>query len=245
MGLSKSASADTPEFTIERSATARHARITVTPVHGVVVVAPVGMSDAVITTAVRERAQWIAEAQQHFSARREVWTADPATLLPDNVRFVATGERWHVRYRPTGSLTVRVLSRGDTLLLSGATRDSVKCLRALQRWLQVRAVERLVPQLSELAAAVGLVPTGVGVRGQLARWGGCSARGFVTLNRALLFLPPDLVRAVMLHELAHLRHPNHSAAFWAELGRLDVAMASHRVEIALAWDAVPGWAERQ
>jgi predicted metal-dependent hydrolase len=46
-----------------------------------------------------------------------------------------------------------------------------------------------------------------------------------------------------LHELAHVPHPNHSAAFWRELARLDPNAAAHRKAIGQAWDTIPAWAE--
>lgn len=49
------------------------------------------------------------------------------------------------------------------------------------------------------------------------QWGSCSPRGVIMLNAALLFVPPSLIRYVIIHELAHRRHANHSAAYWREV----------------------------
>jgi predicted metal-dependent hydrolase len=46
------------------------------------------------------------------------------------------------------------------------------------------------------------------------QWGSCSPRGVIMLNTALLFVPPSLLRYVIVHELAHRKHANHSAAYW-------------------------------
>ncbi len=46
------------------------------------------------------------------------------------------------------------------------------------------------------------------------RWGSCSRKGNINLNTALLFLPESILRYVIIHEIAHIRHPNHSRAFW-------------------------------
>lgn len=234
-----------PPFTVRRSARARHARISVTPRHGVVVVIPDALSGLDPRAIVRERAEWIAQAQAEFSAQREALTADPAALLPVSVRFLATAEQWGVEYRPTTSCRVSVRSCERGIVVSGATHDAEKCLAALRRWLHARAIERLLPRLAELAASHSLAYAGAGIRGQHGRWGGCSVRGFITLNRALLFLPSELVDAVILHELAHLRHPNHSPAFWSALEEMDPETASHRASIRCARDAVPAWAERR
>ena len=56
--------------------------------------------------------------------------------------------------------------------------------------------------------------TGFRLRIMRSRLGSCSRRGMITINAALLFLPLKLLRYVVIHELAHIPHPNHSRAFW-------------------------------
>ena len=159
------------------------------------------------------------------------------------MEFPATGERWGVEYRSGASPSVRARVSGDLLVVQGAVEDAEACLAALRRWLHRAAGERLLDWLAEESARTGLAYTRGTVRGQRHRWGSCSSSGSISLNRCLVFLPPELARAVILHELAHLRHANHSKAFWRELAALDPHAASHRKAIAHAWDAVPPWAE--
>jgi len=52
------------------------------------------------------------------------------------------------------------------------------------------------------------------VRTQRTIWGSCSHRSTISLNARLLLIPPDMVRYVFVHELVHIRHPNHSREFW-------------------------------
>ncbi len=234
-----------PAFTVRRSTRASRARINVTPHDGVVVVVPDAWEEFDAAAAVRDRLDWITAAQAEFAPRRAALLADAADVLPVAVQFAATGESWPVVRIPTSASSVRAATTAGRIELRGAVDDAEGGLAALRRWLHARAVERLVPALSQLAEQTGARPVGVGVRGQRARWGGCSERGYITLNRALLFLPPDLVRAVMLHELAHLAHPNHSRAFWDHLAAIDPDVTSHRLRIASSWDHVPPWADRR
>lgn len=237
------ADGDLPAYTLRRSARAKHVRLTVTPRDGLVVVVPTRMRGFDPAPVLRERAGWIASALAHFAERRAALTAGADAMLPDRVEFGATGESWPVEYRTTSSATVRAYTDGELLVVSGAVDDGDACVEALRRWLQTAARERLLPMLAEEAARAGLSYRRATVRGQRARWGGCSSGGSITLNRALLFLPPELARGVLLHELAHLKQPNHSPAFWRELVVLDPAAHEHRAAIRRAWERVPPWAE--
>ena len=79
---------------------------------------------------------------------------------------------------------------------------------------RARAAETLAPQLEACAREMGLPYRRLAVRRQRTRWGSCSARGTISLNCCLLFQRPEVVRYLLVHELAHIRHMNHSARFW-------------------------------
>jgi hypothetical protein len=75
----------------------------------------------------------------------------------------------------------------------------------------------LFERLKELAAQHGFRYQNAGIRNQKTRWGSCSSKNNISLNIHLLNLPDHLRDYVILHELVHTEHKNHSKRFWSRL----------------------------
>jgi predicted metal-dependent hydrolase len=79
---------------------------------------------------------------------------------------------------------------------------------------------QLVSELAEREARqIGVSYRRIRIGGQRTLWGSCSAKGTLSFNWRLLLAPPEVVQYVVVHELCHLRVPNHSRAFWTLLER--------------------------
>lgn len=85
-----------------------------------------------------------------------------------------------------------------------------------------RLARRCLPARAQaLARRHGFRLNQVSIRNQRTRWGSCNARRrSLSLNWRLILMPPEVSDYVILHELAHLRAPNHSPAFWKLVGDL-------------------------
>jgi hypothetical protein len=97
---------------------------------------------------------------------------------------------------------------------------------AIEKHLRGLATRELAARTMELASQHGLVVSRVMVRNQRSRWGSCSRRGTISLNWRLIQTPVHVRDYIILHELAHLRHMNHSDRFWNEVERLCPGYAS-------------------
>jgi len=98
----------------------------------------------------------------------------------------------------------------------------------LQNWYRSRALERLQEKADRYAHEIGVAPAGVSVRNFKSRWGSCDKKGQVVFNWNIIKAPHAIADYVVVHELCHLIHPNHSKEFWQLVGRHDNAYLDHR-----------------
>lgn len=117
-----------------------------------------------------------------------------------------------------GSSAPGQIQIGDEKL---AVTDIANDLRpAVEKYLRRLATRELPLRVMEFAAMHGVTVQRITVRNQKSRWGSCSRRGTISLNWRLI-QTPDFVRDyIILHELAHRWHMNHSDRFWQEVERL-------------------------
>lgn len=228
------------EYQIRSSSRTRNLCLRIT-VEGLLVSAPPWLSLPRIMDAVAGKSEWIAARLTRLAEAGRLLAGD--TALPRIILFPALAETWQVAYRQTpGRCTGARPEQPGRILVQGATADDARCRAALRLWLAHRAKEALSPWLEGLAAETGLRFSRLGVRNQRSRWGSCSATGALSLNCKLLFLPADLVRYVLLHELCHTREHNHTERYWSLLRQHEPEAASLHHRMREAWQLIPLWA---
>jgi predicted metal-dependent hydrolase len=159
------------------------------------------------------------------------WVAARLAALPDAVRFEAgasvriDGTDHPIRHAPG--------ARGGAWLEDGALHvagDPAFMSRRVHDFLRAEARRRFSGQALVKAHGAGVTAKRVTVKDTRTRWGSCSAEGVLMFCWRLVMAPPFVQDYVVAHEVAHLRHLNHSAAFWA----LTDTLSPHR-EQAVAW----------
>ncbi len=233
------------EYRIRTHPRARHVRLRIARDGSVAVTVPPGFDRCVVERLVAERHQWIAEARARMASRRQ--QLDPALCgrQPKRIVLPAVGERWQVVYGSASGLRVRFEEDRASLRLlieaRGADPDEQQLAELLRRWLIERARRHLVPLVGELAELYGFRPGRISIRTQRSRWGSCSGRGNLSLNARLLLVSEQACRHVLIHELVHLEHPNHSTAFYRRLAELDPNHKEAIAELKSAWYRMPDW----
>lgn len=101
----------------------------------------------------------------------------------------------------------------------------------LEQWYRLQARQHFSIRLEYWSRKMGVSFNRFTVRGQKSRWGSCSAKKSISLNWRLLFLPANVVDYVVVHELCHLLHMNHSNSFWSVVTHYIPDHATYRQQL--------------
>lgn len=196
------------------------------------IVVPLGVNAHTVRDFVQRFSPWIdrkVAAMQCFSA--------PSEPVPGSVEFALTNEKFTVDWRRASEGGLE--QSPNRIVLQAADEQGARS--ELRAWLKRAAAERLAPRLLQLASELNYDVARVCIRCQRTRWGSCSTRGTVSLNCSLLFLQPDVVRYLFVHELAHTQHMNHSAKFWRLVEEIEPDYRRLDRHLLASWQTVPGW----
>ena len=236
---------DLPMYTIRESVRAKHVIIKMSLHDGLVVVVPRGFDVRQVPKIIDEKREWIKRKAKQIQQKRNALDKD---LAPRKILLRAIDEEWTVAYEQKNhSSWIDIDVQGERLLiLSGNTTNHSLIRRALRSFLLVKARMDLPGLLLSMADEHGFVVSKASVRFQKTRWGTCSFQGAISLNAKLLLVPRDLVDYVMIHELCHTVHHNHSPEFWELVQEhLPQAQTVRRTLLDDAWRFVPLWLEGQ
>jgi len=230
------------DYTVRESPRAKHARLKLSLREGLVVIVPQGFDHDRIPGLLEKKKRWIEQAFERIDTQRKFFEPEPSGTLPERLALRGIGEEWAVDYRATESPYVTAAERpGNRLLVFGDTDNTEACKAALRRWLNRKTHERLKPWLLRLAEERGFEVNRVLVKSQRTRWASCSRRKTISLNIKLLFIPEELIRYALLHELCHTIHLNHSQKFWTLLKYHESNYREKDEKFRAAWRFVPAW----
>lgn len=231
-----------PEYRIRQSRKAKNVRLKVTREEGLCVVIPYGFDENKIPAILKRKKVWIADAMKRIGETKRFLEPTTANHLPESLHLAALGERWDVVYREEKTRSGLWL-RADKgkLVITGATFNREVVIRKLKDWLRLRVRENLFPLAKHLASKHHLNLGGLLVKSQRTRWASCSAKHNLSLNTKLLFLYPDLVRYVIIHELCHTQYMNHSNEFWRLVQSHESLYKALDQQLREAWKKIPQW----
>lgn len=206
------------EYGVRHSSDATEPRIDV-DIRGVTVVIP--ESDRVPPEELlQENAAWVLEKVRKYDSYRE---RVPDRRYEEGETFPYLGKEYEI------VVERRSMSGIDKKALRLARHhvDETSVKRALETLYRRKAREEFERRADQYADEMGIEYGKIEIRNQRTKWGSCSSTGTLGLNWRLMMGPPEIVDYVVIHELAHLREPNHSDPFWNIVAEHDPDYQAH------------------
>lgn len=232
------------DYAVRESPRAKHVSLRISAQGQLEVIVPRGFDCRNIPAIIAQKQSWINRVQRKMALRQS--EADPTLVspFPDSIDLAALDQIWQVSYRPTQASGIKTIVHPNCqLVLLGDTEDWELCRLALKQWFVQTAKQQLAPWLARISDQVGLNYTRVTIRSPKTRWGSCSSTHNISLNSKLLFLRPAVVRYVLVHELCHTIHFNHSPEFWELVSRHESRYETLKAELKKGHYQVPHWME--
>jgi predicted metal-dependent hydrolase len=235
-----------PPHCVKKSRRARHVRLKISQSGQLELVVPFRFNIDKIPGIIERKKPWIQKhlslIQQHHQSTQP--TTHPLfTSLPNQINLPAIHQQWKIIYEASHT-TLQIIERpNQEIVIIGDINAHKKCNHLLKKWLKSQATKHLIPWLQRLSQQLQLPYHRVSIRRQTTRWGSCTKRKTITLNCKLLFLPPEVVNHILIHELCHTVHLDHSPRFWKLVEQFDPHWKEYR---RLARDgrySIPAWVD--
>lgn len=195
-------------YTLKRSSKRRSIGLRIDE-RGLTVSMPLRASERWLQSVLQDKARWVLDTLESWQVGKAV-----PIVWQDGATIPFRGEMFTLRVIPD-LFGVPPRLQGDELILrlqGDIPEQRVEKLVGL--WYREQALQVFEECIAHFAPLIGVSPRAVRVSSARTQWGSCSARGVVSLNWHLVKLPLPLIDYVVIHELAHLKEMNHSAAFW-------------------------------
>jgi predicted metal-dependent hydrolase len=198
-----------------RTARVKSARLQVED-GAVSIIVPVSLPEERIRQLLLDKHRWIKEKlylQQQAKpvSKREMLSGEAFPYLGRNYRLkLITGALQPVKLKH-GQLQVNL---PELMQVDHIIREM------LVYWYRMQAEIRFTEKVKRYAGIVGVAPTGVSVKTFKSRWGSCNVKGEIEFHWKIIMAPHRIVDYVVVHELCHLKHHDHSPGFWKSVERI-------------------------
>ena len=166
-----------------------------------------------------QKEKWIEKHMRNFAEMAQKF---PEKKLTQSETFPFLGQLLSLRFVPTPLKQVFFSRHGDFLQLhlpenlwNEVNEEQVQAFFPKLHKFYQREAEKLITERIQIwSNQMQLFPKVLKFRNQKSRWGSCTSRGSIQINWRLIGAPLEVVDYILIHELAHLKHMNHSKDFW-------------------------------
>jgi len=195
-------------YTLKRSGRRRSIGLRIDE-RGLTVSVPLRASEKWLHSVLLEKSGWVLDKLASWQSRQTApleWR--------DGACLPFRGEKFILRIVPDLFGAPPRIQGGTLVLQMDGFVTPQRIEQVVMQWYRAQALQVFEECVAHFAPLMEVVPRAIRLSSARTQWGSCNARGVVSLNWQLVKLPLPLIDYVVVHELAHLREMNHSAAFW-------------------------------
>ncbi len=220
-------------YSLRRSERTKTTRIVVKP-DRIEVVAPPKVSERQIKAFVAAQQDWIKAAVLRVTDRAQAIPSLAPACYAAGASIPYQGRQIPLQLNADHQKTIRVLLHDEqnfivNLPSSLSEAQSSESIRlAFVRWMKNQARLQAGLLIDKHAPRFALFPRSLKIKTQKSRWGSCGPQNDLNLNWLLMLAPPEVFEYVVIHELCHIKHKNHSQDFWQLVGKHYPDYQQHR-----------------
>ena len=177
------------------------------------IVVPQDLPKQRITQLLRDKNRWI---KDKIAIQKNIAPTTEKQFISGEA-FAYLGRNYRLKVQ-RGKFTPVKLVQGQLVATLPEGSDKPHMVRnALVRWYHTQAEPKLIEKTKRYAQIIGVKPSSIGIKTYKARWGSCNSKGQIDYNWKLVMAPNWVVDYVVVHELCHLKHFNHSKDYWTQV----------------------------
>ena len=206
----------THNYTVKILRTVRKKTASLTIKQGVAsIVVPKSLAFDEIEQLVKEKHFWILDKISQHNA-----------ITPARIRQYVSGEsfsylgrNYRLKVISKGCSTPKLINGRITVYIDETPQPQHFIRKALVRWYEQKAMLKIHEKVERYQKVIGVQAQKIRIKQYKSRWGSCNAYGDLTFNTSIIMAPHSIIDYVVVHELCHLIHQNHSPAFWQTVER--------------------------
>jgi hypothetical protein len=182
------------------------------------VLAPKRLAERRIQEIVDKKSNWISKRLKDQAAAPKIQTKH----FVDGEMFSYLGKHYTFEQRQDAQSSVKLKSGRliSTLDSTVSEKEAIEAHRSqVTNWYRDRAADVLGQKTAQHGDVLNLKPSSLKIKNYKARWGSCSIKGEISYNWKIIMAPPRIIDYVVIHELSHLVHHDHSDKFWRQVGK--------------------------
>ncbi len=208
----------TINYSINKKSNVKNITIKVKHPNTVTIVSPKSVNNKFIHDLVVSKSRWILNKLNEFKNKE---SENPPILLVDGDKIPYLGNYYTLNvYKEKSILKCALIFKEDKFIAKvpyniSSNDQYIKLRELLVNWYLTEGSKLIKERISIYSKKLSLYPESITLKEQKTSWGTCSSKGNIYINWKILLAPLDIIDYVLVHELCHLKHMNHSKEYWS------------------------------